>query len=255
MQASVERYLQHAPSLVAREDYKQSVSFRSPDVFAPRGLGQQRLLVSEMLMVRLPKSAGWISFRDVLTVDGTAVSGRQQRLVDLLQSLSPDVVAEARRLANESARFNLGQLRRTLNVPDIALEYLRAGHASRMEFKGPRQQTIEGVAVMVFEFEETKGPTILRDINGRDLKASGRVWIDPATAAVVRTELKVADRASTGTCVVDFVRHDVMGMYVPHRMTERYRTSREEIDGVATYSDYRRFAISTSETVKKPPRW
>lgn len=254
LRAYVERYLQQAPSLVAREDYKQTVTatMRTADVFSGR-TGIERMLVSEMLMVRLPRTAGWISFRDVMSVDGRELDGRQQRLVDLLQSQRPDALAEARRLAGESARYNVGQLTRTLNVPDIALEYLREAQASRIQFEGPRPETIEGVPLMMFRFGEKVGPTILRDGTGRDLKASGRVWIDATTAALIRTELKVSDRGSAGTCVVDFVRNDALGMYVPKRMTERYRTPNQDIDGVAVYSDYRRFAVSTNETISKPP--
>lgn len=254
MHAAVEHYYQQAPSLVAREDYKQTITatMRSADVFSGR-TGSERLLVSEMLMVRLPRTAGWISFRDVMSVDGRTLDNRQQRLVDLLQSPRPDAIAEARRLAGESARYNLGQLTRTLNVPDVALEFLRTAHKPRMKFEGPRSETIEGAKLMMFRFEETVGPTILRDGTGRDIKASGRVWVDPATAAILRTELKVTDRGSAGTCVVDFTRNEALGMYVPKRMTERYRTPNQDIDGVATYSDYRRFAVSTNETIGKPP--
>lgn len=244
MRASIEGYAQLAPSLVAREEYVQNMS-------DSRGKEERRALVSELLMVRLPGSAGWLTFRDVLSVDKRAVDGRQQRLLELLQSPKPDAMAEARRLAGESARFNVGRIVRTLNLPDMALGYLRAAHAARIRFDTPRDDRINGVQATMVRLEEIAGPTILKDVEGRDLKATGRVWIDSA-GAVVRTELNVRHREATGRCVVDFVEHATFGMRVPERMTEHYRTADEEITGAATYSDYRRFAISTSAATAKP---
>lgn len=244
MRASIEDYAQLAPSLVAREDYVQNMS-------DSRGREERRALVAELLMVRLPGSAGWFTFRDVLSVDKRAVDGRQQRLLDLLQSPKPDAMAEARRLAGESARFNVGRIVRTLNLPDMALGYLRASHAARIRFDKPRDQTLNGVPVTMLRFEESAGPTILKDVEGRDLKATGRAWLD-AAGAVVRTELSVRHRDATGRCVVDFAEHATFGMRLPARMTEHYRTADEEITGVATYSDYRRFAISTNAATAKP---
>lgn len=165
MRASIERYVQRAPSIVAREEYTQNMA-------DSRDRTERRVLVSELLMVRLPGSAGWIAFRDVLSADGKEIGGRQQRLVDLLQSPQPDARAEARRLADESARFNIGRIRRTLNLPDIALRFLGAGHANRIRFERPREEKLDGVSLTVVRFEEFESPTILKDVEGRDLKAT-----------------------------------------------------------------------------------
>jgi hypothetical protein len=43
-----------------------------------------------------------------------------------------------------------------------------------------------------------------------------------------------------------------LAIRVPSKMTERYETTTETIDGVAQYSDYRRFGVSTDETLGKP---
>ena len=86
-------------------------------------------------MVRLPGAAGWVSFRDVMTVDKRAVGDRQERLLQLLQSPASNALAQARRIAQESARFNLGRITRTMNVPDMALEYLHPRHAARIRFE------------------------------------------------------------------------------------------------------------------------
>jgi hypothetical protein len=242
-----QQYQQQAPSIVAREDYTQNVSYA-------RSRPQHRSLVSELVMVRLPGTAGWISFRDVVEVDGRPVRDRERRLVDLLQSPSANALAQARQLAEESARFNVGSVRRTINVPDIALAYLDASHASRIAFDAQRDERIDDLPVSVLRFRETAGPSILRHGDGSDLLGSGRVWVDAATGAVVRTELIVRDRNSTGSCVVDFQHHERLAIRVPSRMTEKYTVPGETIYGVAKYSDYRQFTVSTSENLKKTPR-
>jgi hypothetical protein len=239
------QYQQQAPSFVARERYTQNITY-------DRGRSGHRILVADLVMVRLPGTAGWMSFRDVVEVDGRAVRDRERRLVELLQSPSSSVLAQARELAAESARFNIGRIKRTINVPDIAFPYLDATHADRITFAAQPSTKIDDIPVEVFRFKETRGPSILRQIDGTDLLAGGRVWVDAASGAVVRTELIVRDRFSNGSCVVDFQLHERMAIRVPSRMTERYRLTGETINGVATYSDYRQFTVSTSENVKKP---
>lgn len=246
VRAFAEQYHRDAPSLVALERYVQSVT-RS------RGAPAHRELTAELVMVRLPGTAGWISMRDVLTVDGRQLRDREQRLMKLLQSPGSTALAQARAIAQESARFNLGRITRTINVPDIALEFLLPRHAGRIRIDPPRKDVVDGVPVLVFQFRETAGPAIIRTPTGRDLLAGGRVWADAESGAIVRTELVLSDRSSRGTCTVDFRPDARLAIRVPVRMTERYVHPDETIDAVATYSDFRSFAVSTDERLVKPP--
>jgi hypothetical protein len=245
VRAYAARYQRDAPSLVAREDYTQTATYR-------RGI-EYLELTSELVMVRLHGAAGWMSLRDVLTVNKRKVRDREERLLKLLQSPQPDALVQARKIAEESARFNLGRLTRTVNVPDVAIEYLQARHADRIRFESPRTATIDGVGVVVLRFSEVAGPSIVRGFAGRDLLARGRVWAEPESGALVRTELLFEDRVTTGSCTVDFRFEPRLGIRVPVKMTERYRMSGELIDGVARYSDFRSFTVSTTEKVGKPP--
>jgi hypothetical protein len=246
LRQQIARFQEEAPSLVARERYSQSVT-------DSRGEARSRTLVSEFVMVRLPGTAGWVSFRDVLEVDGRQVNDRERRLIDLLQSPSPSALAQARKLAAESARFNLGQVSRTLNVPNLALEFLSARQADRVSITPADAAKLNGVQTFMFRFKEHTGPSIIRSPEGREVLVNGRVWVDPVSAALVRTEVIVRDRQSTGSCIVDFRMDDRLGLRVPAKMTERYGIPSETIDAVAEYSDYRRFAVSTDEKLIKPP--
>ena len=89
-------------------------------------------------------AAGWITFRDVLTVNKRPVRDREERLLKLLQSPEPNALTQARKIAQESARFNLGRITRTMNVPDMALEYLQPRHGARIRFETLRDDTIDG---------------------------------------------------------------------------------------------------------------
>lgn len=245
----VARFQAEAPSLVASENYKQLVTSR-------RGLpdsSKERKLVSELVMVRLPGAAGWISFRDVLEVDDRKVNDRARRLIDLLQKPSPSTLEQARALAAESARYNIGRLERTINLPDLALEFLSAGRADRISFSKPDSAKVDGAPTFVLRFNEHTGPSVVRTPVGRDVLVNGRVWVDAASAALVKTEIVIQDRSSRGSCVVEFAMDERLAIRVPSKMTERYETGTETIDGLALYSDYRRFGVSTDEKLIKPP--
>jgi hypothetical protein len=78
-------------------------------------------LESEFALIRLADSRMWLGFRDVLRVDGRLVQDREDRLADLLKNPAAGTVGEVRRIADESARFNIGPLHRNFNNPTPAL--------------------------------------------------------------------------------------------------------------------------------------
>jgi hypothetical protein len=247
VRAFAQQYQRDAPSLVAFEEYVQNATDR-------KGIAEHQVTTAELVMVRLPGAASWISFRDVLTVNKRPVRDREERLLKLLQSPQATALAQARRIAQESARFNLGRITRTMNVPDMALEYLQPRHGARIRLEALRNDTIDGRTVAVIRFSESAGPSIVRNMAGADLLARGRVWAEPDSGAIVRTELLLEDRVSKGTCTVEFSVDPGVGIRVPIKMTERYGMSTgETIDAVARYSDFRRFTVSTDEKLTKPP--
>lgn len=240
-------YQARLPSLVAEEIYVQNQSG------AVSTIPQKRTTKSDLLMVRLRGNAGWMTFRDVFEVDGRPIRDREDRLLKLLRAPTTDALSQARRIAAEGARFNLGRVSRTINVPDVALPYLHPDHQDKVKVDAPRRAVIDGADTVVFRFLETSGPTIITSPTGRDVRAQGRVWADPATGAIVRTELTVMGRASTAVCVVDFQPEPRLGIRVPVKMAERYTVSGEYVSATATYGNFRQFQVSTAVTVGKPP--
>lgn len=253
LRAYVAAYGAELPSLVAEELYVQNYTVATSGNNPVNSRGEKRTTRADLLMVRLPGNGGWIAFRDVFEVDQRPIRDREDRLLKLLQTPTADALTQARRLAAESARFNLGSISRTINVPDIALAYLQPGHQAKVTIDPPRPTTIDGAPAQLFRFRETAGPTIIISPTGHDVRAQGRVWADPASGAILRTELTVDIRSSTAVCIVDFRRDERLGVLVPSKMSERYTAPREFVSATATYSNFRKFTVSTAENVGKPP--
>jgi hypothetical protein len=259
--AYVEKFQRELPSIVAEEHYVQVVTAtNSPSVDAiangrletlPSG---KRVLRSDVLMVTLPGAMGWVLFRDVFEVDGQRIRDREDRLLALLQSPDADAMAQARRLAAESARYNLGVVQRTTNLPDSALLYLKAASAPRITFDPPRASTpVDGAETVVIRFRETGRPTIVTSLRGSNVPASGQVWAHAATGAIVKVEFKLSDLSTDGVFAIEFAFDKVSGLRLPAKMTERYTSPTEDVRATAQYSNVRRFNVSTNETLRKPP--
>ncbi|MCU0255459.1 MAG: hypothetical protein MUF60_01835 [Vicinamibacterales bacterium] len=216
-------------------------------------------LLSDVLFVQV-KDGDWMDYRDVAEVNGKPVRNRSQRVLDLFLSATPDAMARARRIAEESARHNLPGLHRTLNLPNTVLFLLRRSEQPRYSFKRAKDETLDGRQARVLEYREKARPTIVRTTAGDDIPINGRVWIDARDGRVLRTELRF-DRGSRKSLIrVDYQPLDGQFVFVPARMWERYDDAIREgemvertgyfIQGLATYSGHKHFTVTTRETVK-----
>lgn len=206
-------------------------------------------LVSDFLLVQVP-GEGWLPFRDVFERDGQQVRDREERLAKIFLSGSRSSFNQARAVMNESARYNIGNVQRNINVPTLVLTFLTDEQRDRFSFK-PGKMEDEGA---IIEYRETGHPTFVRTTNDRDLPVSGRLWVDEQTGTIRRTELNAVDTGVEAHVTVFYQQDQGLGMWVPARMEERYRRGRDtsEVRGVATYSRFRRFQVSTSESVDDP---
>ena len=153
--AYVERFVQALTNVVSEERYEQVVKRRSgePDLV--------RTLRSDFHLVQPAGSAEWFQFRDVIEVDGQRVSDRDHRLQDLM--LAPQGSGgsdRAQRLSEESARYNLGFLGRSVNMPLVALGFLQDPDRDRFAFMLDKPDQAAGSGGSVIAFKETARPTI-----------------------------------------------------------------------------------------------
>ncbi len=211
-----------------------------------------RTLVSDYLQVKIPGYEGWLPFRDVFEVDGQRVRDRQDRLVKLFVQTSPSrALDNAQAIVKESARYNIGGVRRELNLPTLPLWFLEPQNTRRFNFRKVGEETLSGRRVIVIEYTEIVHPTFIKTPEGQDIVASGRVWAEPATGRVHRTLLM----ASIATITVNYaLRPEVPGLWLPVTMEERYARGVTLITGKATYANFRQFQVQTSEQIVLPKK-
>lgn len=257
--AYVETFQTNFGSVVAEERYEQTlrrVPGANTSVQQRGGSGpMETVLLSDFLLVQV-KGEGWLPFRDVFERDGKPLRDREERLAAIFLKGGRNAFDQARAVMDEGARYNIGNINRNINAPTLPLVFLTERHRRRFEFKlAKRDDSEKGVAV---EFRETARPTFISTASGpgmpaRDLPVRGKFWVDEADGTVLRTELEAVDTAVTAYITVTYELDHGIGFFVPARMEERYRRPRDpmEVHGVATYSRFRRFQVSTSEELAR----
>jgi hypothetical protein len=241
----LQRYETTVATVVAEEHYTQVLEPAS------RPGQQTRTLRSDYALARAPGGQAWSGFRDAYEVDGQPVRDREDRLLALLSEGSAASAMQALRITRENARYNIGEevITRTTNVPTVALDLIHPRHRSRFAFARNGEETVDGMVVWVLSYRERGGrPTIVRTPDGRNRRTNGRVWVEPKTGEVLRTELSW-DEPPQSVIVVEYGRDEGIGARVPLVMTEEYRSDRGRVTATARYTNYRRFQTSARVVV------
>jgi hypothetical protein len=251
MAAYLAAYGDQYSSTIATERYTQSYGGNGS-----RTAYAQRTLVAEFGMVRLPGSSQWLGFRDVTTVDGQRVPDHEGRLAKLFQVSSADALKQADKITEESTRFNIGPILRTMNNPAIVLEALDARNQARFKFSKSGEDTLNGTHVWTLRFIEQARPTFITSFAGDNEPLTGRAWVDPVVGRLLRVELAIPALSRSGpftaTINVTFREDPRIRLWVPATMTERYDINYTVFaSGDATYTDYRRFGVETKEELAK----
>ncbi len=256
-------YEDRASAVVFDEIFEQRVS-RWPGSF------DERRLRSEVAVLNTG-DLGWVGCRDVIEVDGQPVQDRQARLQKLFAApLTAAGIARARRVTEESARFNLGSVRRDLNYPTMALIFLRQAHQRRSTFSREGAARVGGVATWIVAFEEVARPTLIATRAGDarlDVVTSGRFWIEPDSGWVRRTQITVELAHATGHYDVVYGSVDGLDVLMPLSMEESFTTRAsgqpfaqtvgdirpiEVVRGVARYTNFKRFTVDVTAGAMPP---
>jgi hypothetical protein len=272
-----ERFEREMAAVVAEERYVQVIHPWRGNPSGPQGepalawreagdKGKQggpiiarRQLVSDVVMVQL-KDQQWLAYRDVAEVDGSPVRDRTDRVRELLLSKAAERSDQFRRINAESARYNLGDLRRDVNLPTVTLSLLRRLNQPRFQFKRAKDETVDGRPCRVLTYQENVRPTLIGTPNSGDIFIYGRAWIDQADGRVRRTELRFERRSRGRSYIrVDFQPFEGLPILVPALMWEWHEGADQlgriggdttVIQGLATYTKIRRFQVSTAEEIK-----
>jgi hypothetical protein len=237
------RYHEAMTTVVAEERYVQKLTTQTKSrsgVISQETPAEERTLLSDFVIISgVGGEPPWMTFRDVLEVDGKPVRDGRHQLQALLSSGAVD---RAKVLSTESARYNLGPqgFIRTINIPTLALDLLLPSARSRFRFRqqGTRVDAAGGT-VWQITYQEKERPTIIKTPDGASVVARGTFWIDPREGRVVESMLDLWDGRATISVVYEI--EPRLQIAVPVRMVENYLLEKTQLDGIATYSDYRRF--------------
>ena len=230
-------------TVVAEEHYEQQVLNKDGN------LEQRRFLISAYRVTQLLPHEFWFGVRDVFEVDGRVVRERKTRPLRALRlSRGEDASERLTRIAENNARFNIGDVVRTFNEPTFALAFLHPRNRDRMQFVQLGAERVGNVSTWVVGYREqpADGMSFIETQAGDHLLTRGRFWIDPTTGRVVRSELITGDGRveRTARITVDYRLFPTLNLWLPAQMHEVYETtdtSRQSttITGTATYSNYR----------------
>jgi hypothetical protein len=244
------KYESELSTVIADERYSQSSTRRTP--VGGGSIFRSRRLDSEIAFLRLPGGGEWFGSREVRKVDNKPVTGADLPLAALLAKPQADFISRARAIVDASSRHNL-DLGRTINMPTVPLEALSLQNHPRFIFKIRGTDRINGVRTHRLDFEEFDEPTLVQSVDGGSLWSRGSAWLEAETGRLWRAELIVGPVAPGGvrrpavesTVRVEFTRDPGLDMLVPKEMQETFWVPRGRGTGRATYSNFRRFSVST----------
>jgi hypothetical protein len=219
----------------------------------PRSSARHRELKADFLIVKTTGEV-WQPFRDVFEVDHIPIRDREERLAKLFLSGKPgsDWEERAKAISDESARYNLGAVRRTINNPIFALIFLQPDLRDHFRFTMGKPDRRMGDNVRVVEYLEDMRPTLIVGLPGQDMPAFGRFWIETDTGRIVKAEVRVEQRGIKANLTTEFRADDRLGIDVPSEMREDYDLDNSRVTGRASYSRFRKFEVKSSEELAPP---
>jgi hypothetical protein len=224
---------------------------------------------SELVFVTIPGAIPWTCFRDVFEVDGRRVRDRQSRLEKLFLTESHrSAVAKANAIIVESARYNLGRVHRTINVPTLPLLFLHPANQERFRFERKGRRRFGERETVEIALVEVAHPTLVNDDAGGDVPATGRVFVDPVRGTVLRTDIEFRVNPGRARITVEYRFDAGLGIWLPMEMKENYQDLpdaflafvpglrgggfRADTEATARYARYRRFSVTTEERATIP---
>jgi hypothetical protein len=271
--------LQHAETqraaYVATFRNVTATEMRVTEVFDDRGrLEKRRTLVSSFLVYQSRFDPAVLSeYRIPLTVDGRPTGKPEQDAIKLFGRLAKtrSTAEELEVLKEQNVSHGLGAV--VWGMALYPLGVIRADLRDRFEFSLQGTASLDGREVTILDYRE-KTP---RRVEPRSLGSqfaeprivsNGRVWLDASDHRLRRRvgETVVSDTTLPGPGVVERSEGDytdnAFGILVPRRLVwERYRKSgrkngpqglRLAVRLTDTYSDFKRFDVSTVSDIRLP---
>jgi|SRR5947207_3443079 len=247
-------FIEKFSNVVSEETYLQdsSVAMQSALLLGrPGSATRNRALKSDFLLVSVSSAQDWVPSRDVFEVDGQSIRDRDQRLARLFLRPSENSLEQAHRIQDESSRYNLGNMRRTINNPVLGVVILQADFQRRFHYGLGKMDPKVGPGVWIIDYKEEARPSFIRGRSDLDLFAHGRLWVEAETGRLMKTEVLLEQPTLRARITTSFRFDERFGIAVPYEMQEEYKFDNGiRVTALATYDRFRRFDVSTEDTLK-----
>jgi hypothetical protein len=269
MAAYVTGFFLRFSNVVAVETYEQNARETFPVGQRRLVMSYKRALKSDVLLVRYPGAAlDRMMFRDVGEVDGKPVHHQQDRLIRLFAEPAPDAAERAAAISSESARFHMSGASFAVTNPLLVVALMQPHYQSRLRFTLGGEERSLGRGVRLVRFEEAaaaappsgggrEAQPLLAPLGG----VRGNVWVDAETGTILKTEARIGSPPAVAVSITTFGLDARLALTVPTEMRTTWTyvdaqkvSERPPVNGVATYSGFRRFDVRTDSSAVQPPR-
>ena len=187
-------------------------------------VGLTRRIASDLVLLDLNGKV--VGIRDPFAVDSNPLRERTPRITALLQKPTEASWARAQAYAGESLRYFLDELIVRLSEPALTLQFLAPDNQARVTYKIDGRKKLGDVETVVLKFQETKTkpPAYILETPGKAI-ANGKLWIDPATGRVHRTELSMQSDSESVHVVVEYARDAALDLWLPSSMVATFEAT------------------------------
>jgi hypothetical protein len=233
----MERFVTELANVVAEEEYLQQFRLAAP----------RRRLKSDFLLVRYPgQERLFLTFRDVLEVDGRPVADQQERLTRLFLQPFDSALRRASEIQREGLRHSLERGGR-LADPLQGASFLQGEYQQNFAFVLRGQDASLGPDVREVEFVQRTPAGI------QATAIEGTAWIAEGTGRVLRTRLRAGRAPNVRLTTTTFGTDPKLRIDVPIEMRDEVPVSvSDEFTGIARYRNFRRFEVRAAEQIQEP---
>lgn len=167
-----------------------------------------------------------IALRDPYAVDTQPLREKGSRISQLLGAPATPSLKDWELASSFPAKGSVHfilDIQLKVNEPTSALQFISAALQPKMKYRLDGNKKMNGVAVVGVRFEEPTAQVWEHLLKTRsNARASGRIWIDPATGAVHQTELWVDSKAENAIVSVKYAPNTSLGLLLPTEMIDSY---------------------------------
>jgi VWFA-related protein len=258
----IAQYEAQFPNLAADERYQQKLyryqRTTVTNVMPPRGGQPQAVTQQEgawapagehdtrgdYVLVKASGATASRPFRDAFEVDGKRMREPDGRLEKAFLNAPAQATKRAAEIAAETSRYSLNFLDQNVNLPTLAVEFLKVPIRTRFLFWKAGEVLVGGVRTWEIAYSERVLPTIVQTDSG-DVPVDGSFWIDPATGHVVRSTLGLTLEGVAIEITVTWRPDEKAGgAWVPSEMREVYEGADRKLECLATYLNVRKLDVA-----------